>query len=339
MKTRRQILRSGAMAAGAALAGFRAMVTPARAADQVSVALPLGFQIDFFDSMNMASGGHFARFGLDGKVIGANSGVQTIQLVASGQAMFGRGAPPDIIRAVAAKQAAPIAIATILQGCPFRVFSPKAKPVIEPIDFKGKTVGLITLASPTGIYLDVMLHRAGLTPGDVERQPTGGTPGALEIMKQGRVDCFISTVAVETAARLAHEQVLVWDPSKYLPLPGQTYYAMPETLAAKPDIVIRFLKAAKSSIDEMLAGPLPALITRAAKDFDIPGVNDLDLTVTMLDTSIKELMLPAGLDKLLLNIPAQWIDGCKALADAHIVEIADPNVLFTNRFIDAALKA
>jgi ABC-type nitrate/sulfonate/bicarbonate transport system substrate-binding protein len=125
------LARRALLGAGAALAGFPAFVWRARAADRISVVLPLGFQIDFFDSMNARRGGHFAELGLDTEVIGANTGVQTIQLVASGQATYGRGAPADIIRAVAAKQKAPIAIAiaSIFQGCPFRVFSLTAKPV------------------------------------------------------------------------------------------------------------------------------------------------------------------------------------------------------------------
>jgi NitT/TauT family transport system substrate-binding protein len=334
MLTRRALLGTGA-----AFAGARALVSRAQAADRISVVLPLGFQIDFFDTMNARSGGHFAKFGLDTEVIGANTGVQTIQLVASGQATYGRGAPADIIRAVAAKQKAPIAIASIFQGCPFRVFSLTAKPVREPKDFKGKTVGLITLASPTGIYLDVMLAQAGLKTSDVERQPTGGTPGALEIMKQGRVDCFISTVSVETAAKLANEPVDVWNPDKYMPLPGQTYYAMPDTLDAKEDVTVRFLQASKASLDEMLSEPLKPLVLRAAKDFDIPGINNLDLTLAMLETTIKELLLADGRENMLKNIPARWADGLKALRDAHIVDIDDPTVLYTNRFIDAALKA
>ena len=105
MTTRRKFIQG---AAGAALA-LPAIVSSARAADAIKVALPLGFAIDFFDTMNAYSGGHYAKFGLDCKVIGANTGVQMTQLVVSGQTDFGRGAPPDQVRAVAAGQAAPIA--------------------------------------------------------------------------------------------------------------------------------------------------------------------------------------------------------------------------------------
>jgi ABC-type nitrate/sulfonate/bicarbonate transport system substrate-binding protein len=336
MTSRRDFLRTAGLAAGAAALGSRAR---AATADPVTIVLPLGFAIDFFDTMNAYSGGHFKRFGIDAKVIGANTGVQTIQLVASGQAMIGRGAPADIIRAVAANQPAPVAICSIFQGCPFRVFSRPEKPIREPKDFAGKTVGLITLASPTGIYLDAMLAAAGLKPSDVEREATGGTPGAWEILKQGRVDGFVSTTSVETALKRANTGAVVLNPDPWLPLPGQTYYAMRPTLEQKGDLLVRLLKAEKASIDEMLAGPLPPLIQRAAKDFEIPGVDDLALSTAMLEATISELLLPQGRDKLLLNLPERWAGGVAALAKAHIVEVKDPTVLYTNEFVEQALKA
>ena len=332
MTTRRRFMQG---AAGAL--AIPALISSARAADAIKVVLPLGFAIDFFDTMNAYSGGHYAKYGLDCKVIGANTGVQMTQLVVSGQGDFGRGAPPDQVRAVAAGQAAPIAISTISQGCNFRVFSLKAKPVAEPKDFKGKTVGLITMASPTGIYLDVMLAKAGLKPSDVERQPTGGTPGAYEILKQGRVDCFISTFAVAIALERAKEEVLVWSPDKYLPLPGQCYNAMASTLAARPEIAVRFLRAIKASCEEIMTAPVADLIARAAKDFDIPGANERALQVSIVERTVPEIWMSEGKENFLKNVPRLWSEGVDALRLAKIVDLKDPTVLYTNKFIDEAL--
>jgi NitT/TauT family transport system substrate-binding protein len=337
MATRRTVLK-GAAAAGVALA-LPPFIAPSRAAEPIAVVLPLGFSIDFFDAMNAASGGHYAREGLDAKIIGANTGVQMTQLVVTGQALFGRGSPPDQVRAVAAKLAAPVAIATICQGCNFRVFSLKAKPVLEPKDFKGKVIGLITAASPTGIYLDVMLAQAGLAPGDIERQVTGGTPGAVEILKQGRVDCFISTLSVAVALTRANEPVEIWSPDKYLPLPGQTYLAMPETIAAKPDLVLRFLRAIKASALEMIAGPIAPLLDRAAKDFEIPSAADRAGNVAYLETGIREMWLSEGRENLLLNLKRRWDGGLAALRQAKIVDLTDSSVLYTNKFIDQVMKS
>jgi ABC-type nitrate/sulfonate/bicarbonate transport system substrate-binding protein len=333
MTTRRKFIQG---AAGAALA-MPALVSSARAADAIKVVLPLGFAIDFFDTMNAFSGGHYAKYGLDCKVIGANTGVQMTQLVVSGQGDFGRGAPPDQVRAVAANQAAPISISTISQGCNFRVFSLKAKPVSEPKDFKGKTVGLITMASPTGIYLDVMLAKAGLKPGDVERQPTGGTPGAYEILKQGRVDCFISTFAVAIALETAKDALLVWNPDKYLPLPGQCYNAMADTLKTRPDVAVRFLRAIKSSCEEIMAAPAADLISRAAKDFDIPGATERALQTAIVQRTVPEIWMSEGKENFLKNVPRLWSEGVEALRIAKIVDLKDPTVLYTNKFIDEAL--
>lgn len=333
---RRSILARGAAIASAAIAGFPAII-PARAAEPVSVVTPLGFVLDFFDTMNAFSGGHYARFGLDAKVIGANNGVQMTQLVAAGRATFGRGGTPDLFRMVAARQKVPMAIASIDQDCVFRVFSLKAKPVRQPADFEGKTIGLITLASATGVYLDVMLAAAGLKPDDVERQATGGTPGALEFLKQGRVDCFISSLSVAVALERAGEPVEIWNPDRYLPLPGQCYLAMPDTLAARPEVTVRFLKAIKASVDEMFAQPLAPLIRRAARDFDIPGGGDIDLAVAMVQASMTVMMLTGARSELLVNLPARWRDGAAALRAAGIVDVPDPTRLYTNQFIDQAL--
>lgn len=112
---------------------------------------------------------------------------------------------------------------------------------------------------------------------------------------------------------------------------------MAETLRARPAVTVQFLKAIKSSLDEMLAEPLAPLVTRAAKDFDIPGAADLDLSIAMLDAMIKEEILSEGKANVMLNIPRLWQEGCAALRDAGIVDVKDASVLYTNTFVDKAL--
>ena len=68
------------------------------AGEPITVVLPLGFSITFFDAMNAHSGGHYAREGLAAKVIGANTGVQMAQLLVSGQrAVICSGARDDCL--------------------------------------------------------------------------------------------------------------------------------------------------------------------------------------------------------------------------------------------------
>jgi hypothetical protein len=58
----------------------------------------------------------------------------------------------------------------------------------------------------------------------------------------------------------------------------------------------------------------------------------------MYENTVQDLLRPKDPSQLLLNSPEGWAEGCKALAAAHIVEVDDPTVLYTNRFVEAAAK-
>ena len=173
MSTRRHFITSAAVA-GAAATGFPALIAPARAAgDPITFMMPISFAIDFIHSMNAYSGGHFAKYGIDAKLLAATTGAQAMQILYSGKADFVYGSALDEIRVVAAQGSGPIAIATMNQASSFRVISLQEKPILKPEDFKGKIVGLISNGSPTEIYLDMMLTKVGLKKTDAERQVAG----------------------------------------------------------------------------------------------------------------------------------------------------------------------
>ncbi|MDB5406631.1 MAG: Tat (Twin-arginine translocation) pathway signal sequence [Rhodospirillales bacterium] len=337
MTTRREFL-AGAAVVGAAATGTPFLIGASRAAEPMVFVLPLSFVPDFIDVMNAYSGGHFARQGIDAKLIGATSGAQGMQLLVTGQAQFGRGSALDEIRA-AAQKSPPIGIATINQGSSFRIISLQDRPVQKAEDFKGKTVGIISNGSPTEIFLDLMLAKVGLNKSDAERQATGGTAGAIEYLKKGRVDCFISSLSVVVALEQAGEKIVYWSTDRYAPMPGNIYMTTPEVVVARPDLVVHCLHALKASIDELMTQPTAPLFERAAKDFDIPGLQNLDTQVVYLRRVVAEAWLSQGRENLLRNIPSLWASGVEALRSAAIVDIKDPTGLYTNRFIDEALRA
>jgi NitT/TauT family transport system substrate-binding protein len=336
--TRRKFLSGTALAAGSAAIGAPSLIGIARAADPMVFSLPLAFVPDFIDVMNAYSGGHFAKQGIDAKLIGANSGAQGMQLMVVGQAQFGRGSALDAIRA-ATRKSPPIGIATINQASSFRVISRQDKPILKAEDFKGKTVGIISNGSPTEVFLDLMLAKVGLSKPDAERQAVGGTAGAIEFVKQGRIDCFISSLSVVVALEQAGEKIIYWSTDRYAPMPGNIYMATPEVIAAKPDLVVRCLRSLKASVDELMTRPTGPLFERAAKDFDIPGLQKLDTQVAYLKRVVDEAWLSQGRENLFRNVPSLWASGVGALRSAGIVDIKDPTALYTNRFVDEALKA
>jgi len=335
MTTRRRFLK--AAATGTVLAGCPAIIARAAAADAITFMMPISFAIDFIHSMNAYSGGHFAKQGIDAKLLAATTGAQAMQILYSGKTDFAYGSALDEIRVVAAQKSGPIAIATMNQASSFRVISLKVKPVLKPEDFKGKIVGLISNGSPTEIYLDMMLAKAGLKKSDAQRQVAGSSPGAIQIVKQGRIDCFISTASTVIALERAGEEIVSWGPDSYVPMPGQVFMTMPETAAKKPDVVIRLLKALKASVDEIIQGPIEPIIRRAAKDFDFGGQSDMGALLAFNKVQVEQLWYGQGKENLLRNVPKLWEQGVAELRAVGIADIQDPTQLYTNRFIDQAL--
>jgi len=310
----------------------------AQGADAISVMTPFGFIGDFIDVMNGYSGGYFRKYGLDAKVLGGRGTAQATQQLTAGTVQYIRSASIDMMRAVGSSQALPlVSIATLYQASAFRMISPAEKPIRTAAELKGKTVGVVSVGGSTEILLDLMLHKVGLSRDDVPRQVTGNSPGTLQLARQGRVDCFIASAEVVAALERAHEKIEVWSTDKYAPMPGQCYVTTREEIEKNPDRVVRFLKAMRDSVNELLTEPPKPVFERASRDFEIAGIRDVDALVHSLEEA-RALWLAQGRDNLLRNVPALWDAGAKALNETGLAQLPDPHALYTNTFIDRALK-
>ena len=205
-------------------------------------------------------------------------------------------------------------------------------------ELKGKTVGVVSVGGSTEILLDLMLRRVGLTKQDVPREVTGNSPGALQLARQGRVDCFIASTEVVAALGRAREKIESWSTDKYVPMPGQCYITTRDEAAQHADRAVRFLRAMRDSVNELLTQPLRPIFERAAKDFEIAGIRDIDARVGSVEEA-RALWLAQGRDNLLRNVPALWEAGAKALTEAGLAKISAPQELYTNALIDRALAS
>lgn len=332
--SRRFLIKAAAAASAATSFAGRA---GAQALEPVTVMTPFGFIGDFIDLMNAYSGGHFKKQGLDAKVLGGRGSAQAIQQLASGAAQYIRAAGIDTMRAVGSEQALPlISISTLYQAGTFRMISPAEKPIKTAEELKGKTVGVVSVGGATEILLDLILRKVGLSHDDVPRQVTGNSPGTLQLARQGRVDCFIASTEVVAALERAGEKIESWSTDKYVPMPGQCYVTTRDEVDHHPDRALRFLRAMKASVNELMTQPLPPLFERAAKDFEIPGIRNVDHLVGSIEAA-RGLWLAQGRNNLLRNVPALWEAGAKALDGAGLAKLPDPHVLYTNAIIDKAL--
>jgi len=138
------------------------------------------------------------------------------------------------------------------------------------------------------------------------------------------------------ALERAGEKIESWSTDKYVPMPGQCYVTTREELDHHSDRALRFLRAMRASVDELLTKPLPPIFERAAKDFDIPGIANVDHLVGSIEAA-RALWLAQGRNNLLRNVPALWEAGAAALNDAGLAKLPDPHALYTNAVIDKAL--
>jgi len=325
-----------------ALAGGAALASPAvvgQAREPLTIMTPFGFIPDFIEMMNGVAGGHMTRHGFDARLLGANGTAQAVQQLTTGQAQFIRAASIDVIRAVASADAPLVAIATSHQGSTFHMISLNEKPIREAGDLAGKTIGIVSVGGTTDIFLDLILRQANLPRDAVKREVVGNSPGALQFVRQGRIDGFIASIIVPVVLRRQNEPILAWSTDKYAPMPSQCYITTRELAERRPETVVRFLRGMRDSMNEMLTQPNRPIFERAGAQFEIPGIRDLDTVVAVSDASKQELWLAKGRENMLRNIPELWASGFESLRRAEMPLPRDPAAMWTNRFIDEALRA
>lgn len=328
--------RRTVLAGGAALGALgMPTILRAQAREPLTVMTPFGFISDFIEMMNAVSGGHFAAQGFDVKLLGGQGTAQALQQLIAGQVAFVRSAAIDQMRAVATANAPLVSFSTLYQGSTFHVVSLKDKPITRAEDFKGKTVGLVSVGGTTDTFLDLMLQKVGLKKDDVRREVTGNSPGALQVLRQGRVDCFMCAINVVVTLQRMNEPVEVWSTDRYAPMPSQCYLTTQSMVDTKPEVMQRVTRALKASVDEMMAKPPKEIFQRAAKDFDIPGIRDIDTLAAVADAARERLWLSEGRENLMRNVPKLWTAGAEAMRASGVADVKNVEALYTNRFIDA----
>jgi ABC-type nitrate/sulfonate/bicarbonate transport system substrate-binding protein len=336
MTTRREVFKiAGGLAASAAIGG--PSIRLARAAEPLTFMTPFGFIPDFLEMMNMVSGGFLARQGFAPTLLGGQGAVVTAQQLMTGAVSFVRLTAIDEFVAVA-KGGPFVSIATLYQGSTFHVISTKEKPINAAEDFKGKTIGIVSVGGSTEQLLEIMLHAVGMTKADVTIQVVGNSPGAMQYVRQGRVDCFINSIGVVVALQTANEPIVNWPTDRYAPMPSQIYVTTREMVEKRPATVVSFLKALKASTEDMLQGDLRAIFERAGRDFDIPGMKNLDQLVTLIRFIMSNTWMSQGRENFLRNVPELWAKADKEIRDAGIAAVPKIEALYTNTFIDQALK-
>ncbi len=332
MRTRRKFLKSAA--AASLVAGFPAIIRTARAAEPMTFMLPFGFNSIFIEIMNAYSGGHFAKHGIDGKVMGATGTAQAVQQVVADQAQFVVCSGLDFARAVGIGNAPLRAISTIDQNSGFNLVSLKTKPIRTGEDLRGKTIGVVSLGGTTETCVDLLLALSHVPKSEVKVVVTRDTPGAIEFIRQGRIDGFMTTYTVTLILLKQQEPIEYLLIDDFVPTPGEVYSTSNDIIAKRPQLPLAVMRALGDSVAEIMSQPLKPIFERAAKDFDILGIRDIDGLINIEQSIIQKLWLADGRDNLLRNVPRRWQTCVDALHGLGFIKSPDPAPYYTNQFVD-----
>ncbi len=316
------------------------MIGPAKAqqGEPLAFMTPFGFIPDFLPLMDMVSGGHLARQGFAPRLIGGQGTAPTIQQLVAGQVQFVYVSALDVILAAARQNVPLLTISTLYQASTFQMVSLTERPIRNAADLRGKTVGIVSVGGATDILLNIMLAKNGMQPDAVRREVTGNSPGAVEFIRQGRVDCFMCAMGVANTLRRTNAPVDIWSTDKYAPMPSQVFVTTRDFAQQRPETVVRFLRALRASCEGIIAGPIRGVYERASRDFEIAGIRDLDGAVSLMEVTVRDLWLSEGRDNLLRNVPRLWAAALDGVRSANLAPITDVSPLWTNTFVEQALR-
>ncbi|MCX5496526.1 ABC transporter substrate-binding protein [Kaistia dalseonensis] len=154
------------LSAASALLAAALFVTPAAAADKMTVLLDWFVNPDHAPLVVAKEGGFFERQGLDVELIAPADASAPPRLVAAGQADIAVTYQPDLMLQV--KEGLPLTrIGTLIETPLNCLIVLKDGPIKTLADLKGKKIGY-SVASLQQVYIDAILGSAGLTTKDVE---------------------------------------------------------------------------------------------------------------------------------------------------------------------------
>ncbi|MFT4173977.1 MAG: ABC transporter substrate-binding protein [Rhodocyclaceae bacterium] len=252
MKHSKKLIAGAILALGMSLA---------HAADKVVM------QLDFLPGGDKAFSyvgvkeGFFAAEGLEVTILPGRGSADAVTKVASGNADVGGGGLAALMMAAAESNAPVKAIMSLYSKQPDALFTVKGGNVDSLKAAVGKTVATPTFSSSNTLW-PVILEANGIDPSKIKLLKVD--PSALApMLAQGKVDATINWVTVAPA----FEKVLAQTGKQLQVLPwsgygldgyGYSLFASDKMIKERPDVLRRYMRAFKKSVDFALANPAKA---------------------------------------------------------------------------------
>jgi ABC-type nitrate/sulfonate/bicarbonate transport system substrate-binding protein len=235
-----------------------------------------------------------------------------IDLVASGKADFGITSADNLLSA-RAKGSPVVAVATIFQRSPVAFISLAEKNITRPQDLIGKKV-LVHFDGTTGLVYHALLASQGIDPAKVEGVPRtdfGNDPllkGQVDVM-----DAFITNQPVQLA-QAGHPVNAILASDYGIDIYANIIFTSEATIANKPELVERFLRATTQGIQSALQDPKGAVALAVARNSDLSPEAEIE----SMNRSLP-LLNPAGGRPGMMR-PEDWEITHQILLDQGILD-------------------
>lgn len=135
--------------------------------------------------------GLYEKIGLDPEFLFISGSAATLQLLISGDADIGN---VGILEFISSKKKQPTLPLSVVYCHDYRgsyvTIVPDDSPIKTVADFKGKTVGVLSLAAGTVPTLKAMARQAGIDPASIQFVAVGADAAAMTALKAGRIDAY-----------------------------------------------------------------------------------------------------------------------------------------------------
>lgn len=215
---------------------------------------------------------------------------------------------------------------------PVVIFSKAERNITQPADLAGKTIGIPGAFGASYVALRGILEPANLTEQDVRLESIGFTQAAA--VSEDRVDAAVDyavngPVVLRLAGVPVHEIAL----DDYLVIPSNGLVTNERTIAERPDLVQKMVRALQHSIAYTLANPDEAFAISLRVVPEAGGENEA-ANRAVFDASLAFWTPKPGQTPGATNL-ADWQATVAFMQRIGLIDAAvDAESLFTNQFIE-----
>jgi len=279
--------------------------------------------------------GFFKEEDLELKIVPGRGSADAVTKIASGAADVGFGGIAALMTAAAEGKIPVKAVMSLYSNQPDALFTRAGSKIRTLKDMEGKTVAMPTFSSSNALW-PVVLQRNGIDPAKIK--VIKSDPATLApMLAQGRVDATINWVTVAPAfsavLKQANQELSVLPWTRFgLDGYGWSALASDKTIAERPEVLKRYLRALNKSIDYAIQHPAQAAeaLKAAVPEADVAVVKaEFESSVPLLRNDISKRDGLGKFDPKLLAATWGWV----AQSMQYDAGKINPETLVDRRFL------